>query len=58
MRRGEEGSRAALINAAAAADANPSMGVDNPMSYDKAMLEAAKDYVNTVVGPNINGDRC
>lgn len=33
------------------------MGVDTSLR-DEVMLDAAKDYVNTVVGPNMGGDRC
>ena len=59
MRRGEADARTGLLTAAQRASANVAhIGVDNPKSDDKALLDAAKEYVNTVVGPNFCGDRC
>ncbi len=50
MRRGEADARTSLLTAADRAKRNVAhVGVDNPRSYDADLLEAAKNYVNTVV---------
>lgn len=63
MRRGELEARRRLVEATLQvilADLNQvviTKGIDTS-TQDKAMFDAAKDYVNTVVGPNMGGDRC